>query len=125
MQDFVDDQMPYKKKSKKKGAKKADHKHDFQPCVFEYAIGRFDKERGMIPTPSTALGTYCTVCGKVGDRIDSWYADIFQLRKEPKPDKCGYSVDSNKELNPETRTIPTFKLNDYWFDKFIPDFKKD
>lgn len=28
MQDFVEDQMPHKKKAKKKHIKKADHKHD-------------------------------------------------------------------------------------------------
>ena len=36
MRDFVDDQMPHKKKAKKTSIKKADHKHDLKPCVFEY-----------------------------------------------------------------------------------------
>ena len=66
MRDFVDDQMPHKKKVKKKGVKKADHKHDFKPCVFEYPTEKFDKQRGMLPTTEESIGSYCTVCGKIG-----------------------------------------------------------
>lgn len=44
--------------------KKVKHKHDFQPCVFEYDGIRLDKAHGFVPSPNTGFGGYCTICGK-------------------------------------------------------------
>lgn len=40
---YDNDEMPYRKKSKGKHIKKSNHKHRFEPCVFEYESKRFDR----------------------------------------------------------------------------------
>ncbi len=47
--DYLDETMPYKKKSKRRAPAKAKHKHDFQPCIFEYEGIQFDSAHGVIP----------------------------------------------------------------------------
>ena len=125
MRDFMDDQMPHKKKAKKNGIKKADHKHDFHPCIFEYSTEKFDKHRGMLPATEESLGSYCTICGKIGAQYFPWAFDFTPLRQGGRIGRYEYTAEAKKELNPETRTVPKFHLNDFFKDKFIPDFGEE
>ena len=125
MRDFVEDQMPHKKKAKKKHIKKADHKHDFQPCVFSYPTEKFDKHRGMFQTTEESIGSYCTICGKIGEQHFPWVFEFVPMRPGAHIGRYERTEDAKKELNPETRTFPTFHLNDYFRDKFIPDFGEE
>ena len=122
MRDFVEDQMPHKKKAKKKHIKKADHKHDFQPCVFSYPTEKYDKHRGMYPATEESIGSYCTICGKIGEQYFPWVFEFVPMRPGAHIGRYERTEDAKRELNPETRTFPTFHLNDYFRDKFIPDF---
>ena len=83
----------YRKRAQKHGSKKSDHKHSYSKCVFEYGVYSFDRRRGHILGDKTAfgIGTYCTVCGKIGEVnfVNAW-----------------------EELNPETRTLPYFRIQD-------------
>lgn len=94
-----DTMTPYKKKSSRRPPKKSDHKHRFSPCVFEYDGIRFDRTRGFIPSPTASLGSVCSVCGKISHTYPEGY--------------------SKKEFDFETRTLPTFKLDDYWKQKYV------
>lgn len=123
MQDYMDDQMPHKKKAKRKGIKKTDHKHDFQPCVFEYSTEKFDKHRGMLPSTEESIGSYCTICGKIGDKYCPLVFEFVPFRQGGHIGRNEHTEEAKRELNPETRTFPTFHLNDYFRDKFIPDFR--
>ena len=125
MRDFVEDQMPHKKKAKKKHIKKADHKHDFQPCVFSYPSEKFDKARGMLPATEESIGSYCTICGKIGEQYFHWTFDFVPMSTGLHAVRYERTEEAKRELNPETRTFPTFRLNDYFRDKFIPDFGGD
>lgn len=57
--DYLDETMPYKKKSKRRAPAKAKHKHDFQPCIFEYEGIQFDSAHGVIPKEKEMFGDYC------------------------------------------------------------------
>lgn len=55
----------YKKKKKKKKIKKSDHKHIYVPCMYntsEYVVYRNGEK-----TPMLYYGTYCEICGRIGD----------------------------------------------------------
>ena len=54
--DYLDETMPYKKKSKRRAPAKAKHKHDFQPCIFEYEGIQFDSAHGVIPKEKEMFG---------------------------------------------------------------------
>lgn len=110
--------MPYRKKAKKKTPKKSDHKHWFKTCVVEYVGKEFKKERGFVEVASAAIRDYCPVCGKVQyPEPERWWTDLKYgslgwYREETK--------EYLKELNPETRTLPTFHIDYDIFDlKFV------
>ena len=50
-----------------KSKKKSKHKHYYEECLIQYNM-----KIGLINKPSiliTSLGSYCTICGKIGDRF--------------------------------------------------------
>lgn len=114
------DNLKYRKKSRRKSPKKANHKHEFQPCVFEYEGVEFNSIHGIIPTSEHqfSMGGYCRICGKIGDTSHQWTRLV-----NVKPDSCAVRVEdteeAKRELNPETRTLPTFFLERRWFQKYV------
>lgn len=74
----------YKKKSSKKHAKKSDHKHRYEPCVFKYSSlwylakpeSHIVGDLEVINKTIKSNGTYCPICGKVGD-IELWSKEVF------------------------------------------------
>ena len=108
--------LPYKKKAKKNTPPKAKHKHVFLPCVLEYEDVEFDKERGMVPVLRERIDGYCPMCGKIGDTdFRTWYTrrtSFGWLTHEMTPE-------GKRELNRETRTLPTFRAKDGFFSKFV------
>ena len=115
---FEDENLtPYKKKSKSKPPKKAKHKHDFNPCVFEYDGIRFDQAHGFVPNHQTSIGCYCAICGKIGGDIPDGYIQLVQTK-----DGSWYSEHTEagkKELDEYTRTLPTFRIDDIFRQKFV------
>ena len=109
--------VPYRKKKRRHPPKKADHKHEFTDCVFE-----FNPEtcRYLIDRQEFAIGSYCPICGKVGSTAPiggtngRWKKNIA----EP-PYICPvWTDDAEREFNPATRSLPHFMLND-WFQKYV------
>lgn len=54
-----------KKKKRKSPPKKADHKHDYQNIIIEYAYPKNYPISRLAGKPAKALESYCTVCGKL------------------------------------------------------------
>ena len=115
----MDDEVvtPYKKKRRRRPPKKADHKHEFVDCVFE-----FNPEtcRYLIDRREFSIGSYCPTCGKVGSTapIGGIHGKWKMNTAEP-PYICPAWTDAaEREFDPETRTLPYFMLND-WFQKFV------
>ncbi len=110
----------YKKKSQAKPPKKSKHKHYYEPCVLEYPSDWFLKEHERSGDKKSVIDGYCPVCGKIGslDNRERWYTTgktqvsyFFVSSKVP-------TEEGAKELNPSTRTIPTFCVSDM-FQKFV------
>lgn len=112
-----DEVMPYRKKAKKKTPKKFKHKHQFEPCVVEYIGKEFDRERGFIPTHAAAIRDCCLICGKIQyPEPDRWWEDTIYNRFLSKSE----TAEHMRELNPETRTLPTFHIDgEIWGLKFV------
>lgn len=109
--------MPYKKKAKKNNPKKFDHKHVPEPCVIEYVSPRLDRGYGFVPTPAATIRNYCPICGKIcSPKYDRWWQDL-PYGKYIRQSKTEEHL---RELNPETRTLPTFHLDgQIWDFKFV------
>lgn len=104
--------MPYKKKSQAKSPRKSKHKHKYELCLVEYPQQWYLKEHARNDEKTTDISAYCPMCGKRGPvkNLEQW---ILSER----PMGCGFirqvvTEEYMKELNPETRTLPTFWIDE-------------
>lgn len=104
----IDDPIvPYRKKSKSRPPKKANHKHVWAYCVFEFSDERFEK---------VSVGTYCPICGKIGNPMSSdWRENTSEFDRYVRYD---WTEAARKELCSETRTLPLCRAKNY-FSKFV------
>lgn len=110
----------HRKKAKHKTIKKSKHKHIFKPCVLEQPIDWYKKEHERSGVIRSRIGYYCPICGKLGEFQDKerWYQRKlvehlpFNAYSQEPTKEC------ERELNPLTRTLPTFFVEDY-FQKFV------
>ena len=49
--------MRYRKRAKRKHNPKAKHKHEYQPCVFEYEGIQHSRTQGGVPASETMMGS--------------------------------------------------------------------
>lgn len=117
---YQDEVMPYKKKAKSKTPAKTKHKHIYQPCVIEIPDDWYKKDHVRSGETRCYISSYCPICGKVGPiNIDRWWDRYTSNGRF-----CFESTEEAKaELNPLTRTLPTFHLDDP-FEKYV-DIEED
>lgn len=116
---YQQDDIPrYRKRSKKRGGKKANHKHIYTSCVLERDAPVFDNAHGLVENGRTlfSIGSYCPVCGK----IESFIKDEWRCRRYVSPLIYGrdWNEAAEREFNPETRTLPYFRVHDL-FQKYV------
>ncbi len=114
---YTDEILLHRPPEKPKKPKKSKHKHIYEPCVLGLTVPKYDKRYGFVDETQLSIGSYCPVCGKIGlyklYEDDRWYEEILKpagsfgcYGKQP-------TEEAQREFNPETRTLPFFKLTDY------------
>lgn len=122
MSSFGYDDIPrHKKKSKRKPPKKANHKHEFSPCVLEFEIPRFDKQHGQVMVKDARIDGYCPICGKIDRPQDweRWWTSEVRYSGFSHAFLVQSSEEAKRELNPATRTLPTFWVDDWISPKYV------
>lgn len=96
-----------------KSNRKAKHKHQYKECLIQYHISFAGKDRIQ-----THLCSYCTICGKIGDRVkDSIVKDY--VKPELHNRRTIYSVMSGTELYEKYHDkLPVFFVKDM-FEKYV------
>ncbi len=104
---IVDEVPKHKKKSKKKGQPRADHKHEYKTVLLlnEYVNRYWPDKTTLYELPKKV----CTICGRVGDTDMSMY-DLVEI-EDPLPYKIHKRVIRDKE------SLEKWYVDDY-FDKF-------
>ena len=124
--DYFDEIMPYKKKSTATPPKKAKHKHLAEPCILEHPADWWQKEHLRTGETRFVIDYYCPVCGKVMGlhEKDRWYTTDKVPNISWIACQNTETEEYKRELDPKTRTLPTFMV-DSVFDKFVtlPDGK--
>lgn len=118
---FTDDIPKYKKKSQAMSPKKAKHKHLYEPCIIEIPSEWYKKEHERSCEMTPHFNAYCPICGKVASHNpynDRWWTKEECYNGAVHYYKTVSSAEGARELNPETRTIPTFRTDDA-FPKFV------
>lgn len=111
--DLINDEIPaYKKKSKKKGQPRADHKHTYETVLLcrnwhttNFKTGRPEIRQIILPTK------VCNICGRI-DETDNDPSYYVKTQMNDKP-----FIYFNKELSEKALSLPKWHTNDY-FDKF-------
>ena len=107
---LIDDEIPaYKKKSKKKGQPRADHKHTYETVLltryYHFNLGEPRTSECKQPTK------VCTICGRI-DEVDK---DESLYEVHPDPTVKSWMV-WRKELSEKALSLPKWYVDD--FDKF-------
>ena len=115
---YTDEILLHRPPEKPKKPKKSKHKHIYEPCVFESQSIKLDEQHGFINDSRLCVGSYCPLCGKVGSRRLSedarWYKDTSVIKGSFRYFSIEPTEEALREFDPETRTLPFFKLTDYW-----------
>ena len=117
---YLNDDVPrYRKKSCKGSPPKSKHKHEYEHCVFVYpmpdykatvASGR-NEDREVC-----TLGTYCPICGKIGDIWFAWNKNDlwYHIVKHGWYSETELTEEAKRQLDPETSTLPRFYIDNCW-----------
>ena len=108
----------YRKKSKKKGEPKSDHKHVYEPCVFAYHGTHLERNKGFVPDDylSYTIGTCCRTCGKIGARYHRDLEWMQRLNYWPSRGNWReqWTEKALREFDPATRTLPCYLIEGDW-----------
>ena len=117
----------YKKRSKKPSVKKADHEHESRFCVFEYQHSFYSIEHGRVNLKDSSIGEYCPICGKI--RFLYTLDRKFTEKSNTFHSNCAIGLQYNKaairEFDPNTRTLPTFHIDNILDQKFVDINQKE
>ena len=102
-----------------KSKKKSKHKHYYEECLIQYnmKIGLINKSSILI----TSLGSYCTICGKIGDRFkkDKSIVKDYEHTDDAPVGKC-YQIMTSEELYEKYHNkLPVFFVENYWKDGYV------
>ena len=112
----------YKKPTKSnisKSNRKAKNKHHYEECLIQYNM-----KIGLINKPSiliTSLGSYCTICGKIGGRFkkDKTIVKDYEHTDDTPVGKC-YQIMTSEELYERYHNkLPVFFVENYLKDGYV------
>ena len=97
-----------------KSNRKSKHKHQYKECLIQYQFLFVGKNNIQ-----TQLYSYCTICGKIGDRLkDSIVKDY--IKSELHNRRTIYSVMSGTELYEKYHNkMPVFFVEDIFKEKHV------
>lgn len=94
--------------------KRSKHKHQYEECLIQYQFSFAGKNNIQ-----TQLCSYCTICGKIGDRLkDSIVKDY--IKSELHNRRTIYSVMPETELYEKYHNkMPVFFVGDLFKEKYV------
>lgn len=97
-----------------KSNRKSKHKHHYKECLIQYQF-LFAGKKNI----QTQLCSYCTICGKIGDRLkDSIVKDY--IKSELHNRRTIYSVMSGTELYEKYHNnMPVFFVEDIFKERYV------
>lgn len=109
----------YKKKSTASPPAKAKHKHVHEPCLVESPVDWYQKEHERKGETRLSFRSYCPICGKTDSPdYDRWETLVKRNRGVMSYYERVPTEEAERELNPETRTLPVFYSDSPW-PKFV------
>ena len=97
-----------------KARKKSKHKHQYEECLIQHHFKGLD---GIY----TSLRSYCTICGKIGEKFKEERSIVKDFRKtiDTSIGKC-YQMITNEELYERYHDkLPVFFVENIWKDGYV------
>lgn len=99
--------------------KKSKHKHQYEECLIQYNM-----KIGLISKPTaltTSLGSYCTICGKIGDRFKEENSIVKDYRRivETPIGRCYQMISSEELYEKYHNKMPVFFVADIVKEKYV------
>lgn len=96
-----------------KSNRKSKHKHHYEECLIQYQFSFVGKN-----SIQTQLCSYCTICGKIGDRLKGSIVKDY-IKLELHSGRILYSVMTGTELYEEYHNkMPVFFVNNM-FERYV------
>lgn len=98
--------------------KKADHKHTYEDCLCEVyeRNAHYDPVKGFLDGTRLTFASFCTVCGKLRWETNKNWAKKVETKRYISYD---WTDEAKREFDSETRTIPFFRIKDFFKDKYV------
>ena len=99
-----------------KSNRKAKHKHHYEECLIQYNLKYTNKS-----TLITSLQSYCTNCGKIGDRFKEGKSIVKDYRRtvDTPIGKCYSHITSEELYEKYHDKMPVFFVKDIFKEKYV------
>lgn len=121
--DFTEQDVPKYLKQKEsntsKSSHKSKHKHQYEECLIQYRWNF--KSNVFTDKIHTSLHSYCTICGKIGDKFKEDKSIVKDYRRTvDTPTGRFHQVMTDKELYERYHDkMPVFLVEDYLKDGYV------
>ena len=96
-----------------KANKKSKHKHQYEECLIRY---KWNWEENKI---HTSLNSYCTICGKINDKMKNSIVIDYMQKVDTPVGKCYIQISEAVLYDIYHGRLPVFFVEDICNDKYV------
>ena len=96
-----------------KANKKSKHKHQYEECLIRY---KWNWEENKI---HTSLNSYCTICGKINDKMKNSIVIDYMQKVDTPVGKCYIQISEDVLYDIYHGRLPVFLVEDICNDKYV------
>lgn len=96
-----------------KANKKSKHKHQYEECLIRY---KWNREENKI---HTSLNSYCTICGKINDKMKNSIVIDYMQKVDTPVGKCYIQISEDVLYDIYHGRLPVFFVEDICNDKYV------
>lgn len=96
-----------------KANKKSKHKHQYEECLIRY---KWNCEENKI---HTSLNSYCTICGKINDKMKNSIVIDYMQKVDTPVGKCYIQISEDVLYDIYHGRLPVFFVEDICNDKYV------
>ena len=96
-----------------KANKKSKHKHHYEECLIRY---KWNWEENKI---HTSLNSYCTICGKINDKMKNSIVIDYMQKVDTPVGKCYIQISEDVLYDTYHGRLPVFFVEDICNDKYV------
>ena len=96
-----------------KANKKSKHKHQYEECLIRY---KWNWEENKI---HTSLNSYCTICGKINDKMKNSIVIDYMQKVDTPEGKCYIQISEDVLYDIYHGRLPVFFVEDICNDKYV------